>query len=72
LSTSSSDVLYVSRLISSAGIVSGGKLATESQGCVPHQGKAIPVDPFTAEDAMIISTDKREHPDGTNGHLKSL
>ena len=48
LSTSLSDVLYVSRPISSTGIASGSKLTTESQACAPRQGKAPPVDPFTA------------------------
>ena len=57
LSTSLSDVLYVSRPISSTGIANGSKLTTESQACAPRRGKAPPVDPFTAEDVKITFDD---------------
>ena len=52
-----SDVLYVSRPISSRGTATGSKSATENQACAPSRRKAPPVDPFTAQDAKITFDD---------------
>ena len=57
LNTSLSDVLCVSRPISSTGIASGNKSTTGNQACVPRRGKAPPVDSFTAEDMQITFDD---------------
>lgn len=49
LSTSLSDTFYVSRPVSSTGMVNHGKMMAEGLNYAHHQGKAPPVDPFTAE-----------------------
>ena len=53
LSTSLSDMLYVSRPISSVGTVDQGKLTADGHAYIPRRGKAPPIDPFTAEDIGI-------------------
>ena len=57
LSTSLSDMLYVSRPISSVGTVDQGKLTTDSHAYIPRRAKAPPIDPFTAEDIGITFDD---------------
>ena len=57
LSTSLSDMLYVSRPISSVGTVDQGKLTLDGHAYIPRCGKAPPIDPFTAEDIGITFDD---------------
>ena len=57
LSTSLSDTLFTSRLISSVGTVNHGKLTAEGQTYSSHRGKAPPIDSFTAEDIRITFDD---------------
>ena len=57
MSTSLSDILDVSRPISSVGIVHHGKLTTDGHAYIPQCGKAPPLDSFTAEDIRIMFDD---------------
>ena len=57
LSTSLSDMLYVSRPISSVGTVDQGKLPADGHAYIPGRGKAPPIDPFNAEDIGITFDD---------------
>ena len=57
LSTSLSDMLYVSRPISSVGTVDQGKPTLDGHAYIPRRGKAPPIDPFTAEDIRITFDD---------------
>ena len=53
LSASLSDMVFVSRSISSVGTVDQGKLPADGHAYIPRCGKAPPIDPFTAEDIRI-------------------
>ena len=57
MSTSLSDMLYVSRPISSVGTVEQGKLTADGHAYIPRRGKASLIDPFTAEDIGITFDD---------------
>ena len=57
LSISLSDMLYVSRPISSVGTVDQGKLPADGHAYIPGCGKAPPIDPFNAEDIGITFDD---------------
>ena len=57
LSTSLSDTLFVSRPISSIGMVNNGRLTAESHTYTSRRGKAPPIDSFTAEDIGLTFDD---------------
>ena len=57
LSTSLSDTFYVSRPVSSIGMVNHGKVMAEGPAYAHQRGKATPVDPFTAEGVKITYDD---------------
>ena len=57
VSTSLSDTLFVSRPISSIGMVNNGRLTAEGHTCNSRRGKAPPIDAFTAQDIGITFDD---------------